>query len=121
MKKAIDLSGQKFGMLTARKRVSEYGTVPVRWMCVCDCGNECVRPSQHLRIGRAFSCGCSRQPRKATSETKQGNKMVTYFGQTKPLADWCSTLGLPYQKTYARLQRGWDPKSAFENKNPYQS
>jgi len=121
MKKAIDLSGEKYGMLTVNRRVSAYGQVPVRWLCVCDCGGECVRPSQHLRIGRAFSCGCSRKPRGKDHPVQQGNKMVTYFGQTRPLAEWCRVLDLNYQKVYARLQRGWDAKTAFENKSPYQS
>lgn len=121
MKKAIDLSGQKFGMLTVLERTSANGVVPVRWLCRCDCGKECDRPSQHLRIGRAFSCGCTRRARKETPEVKQGNRMIAYFGQTRPLADWCKMLNLNYQKTYARLQRGWDVKRAFENRSPYQS
>ena len=55
-----DISGQKFGKLTALKRVDgPYGKA--MWLCKCDCGVEKVAASQNLREGRTSSCGCSQK------------------------------------------------------------
>ena len=54
----IDLTNQKFGLLTAleptEKRVGSY----VVWKCLCDCGNYTEVPSGYLTIGQTKSCGC---------------------------------------------------------------
>lgn len=51
-----DITGQKFGKLTAIKRVSKIGE-PVKWECKCDCGNTCIVNKNNL--GRSTkSCGC---------------------------------------------------------------
>jgi len=58
-KKLIDISGQKFGRLTAirflRKNKSQY-----YWECKCDCGNVVEIDSGRLRSGATKSCGCLR-------------------------------------------------------------
>lgn len=53
---AKDLSGQKFNQLMVIERVSPVGE-PVKWKCVCDCGNECVVSGRNLLSGQK-SCGC---------------------------------------------------------------
>lgn len=53
--RASDLTGKKFGKLTAIKRVRGYG---VLWLCKCDCGNEAVAQGSGLRGGNNRSCGC---------------------------------------------------------------
>lgn len=56
MPKAVDLSGQRFGRLTAIERSS--GST---WRCLCDCGNEHFVASSVLRNGSVKSCGCLRR------------------------------------------------------------
>lgn len=51
----IDLSGQKFGRLTAINAVS-WG--PTSWLCRCDCGTEITIKQGNLRNGHTQSCGC---------------------------------------------------------------
>lgn len=58
-RRPADLSGKKFGMLTAKyatekrdKRGSVY------WHCVCDCGNEVDVTAAGLVHGNYHSCGC---------------------------------------------------------------
>lgn len=58
-RRPADLSGRKFGMLTAKyatekrdKRGSVY------WHCVCDCGNEVDVTAAGLVHGNYHSCGC---------------------------------------------------------------
>lgn len=54
----MDLTGQRFGRLTVLD-VAERGGGGVRWRCLCDCGNETVGRTGHLRAGSKTSCGCA--------------------------------------------------------------
>lgn len=58
MGKAIDITGQKFGRLTALYPTRKNGRFA--WHCKCDCGNECDVDSGNLRTGKQKSCGCLR-------------------------------------------------------------
>jgi hypothetical protein len=53
----IDITGQRFGRLTAvsrEKRVSKR----TFWLCRCDCGRETVVDRSNLKFGVTKSCGC---------------------------------------------------------------
>lgn len=39
MGECIDLTGQKFGLLTVIKREENTNTGNSRWLCKCECGN----------------------------------------------------------------------------------
>ena len=62
MSKMIDISGQKYGKLTAIKRVGSHkypsGTSLSLWECVCDCGNKVILTLPALRNHNTTSCGC---------------------------------------------------------------
>ena len=54
----IDLTGQQFGMLKVvrkGKKLNGHQT----WICICQCGNTCIKRSDHLRTGNTKSCGCA--------------------------------------------------------------
>lgn len=51
----IDISGQKYGMLTAVEPI--YGE-KTKWRCKCECGNEVIVSMANLRSGHTTSCGC---------------------------------------------------------------
>lgn len=51
----IDITGQKFGKLTALRYLGKS-----RWLCKCDCGEETIAVTNHLRSGHTISCGCIR-------------------------------------------------------------
>lgn len=53
-----DLTGQKFGRLTAIKRISPHGTRKIKWLCKCDCGNKTEVYASYLTVGDTRSCGC---------------------------------------------------------------
>ena len=57
MKYKYDLTGQKFGKLTALYPVPDKAH-RARWHCVCDCGNEKDVLQQNLSNGHVRSCGC---------------------------------------------------------------
>jgi hypothetical protein len=54
--KIIDLTGKKFGRLTAIKVAT--GTKKRSWECICDCGGKSVVDTDRLNNGRSRSCGC---------------------------------------------------------------
>lgn len=58
MRQPLDLTGQKFGRLTAIKKVGTNSQGNFMWLCLCDCGKETVVNSQRLKRGRTKSCGC---------------------------------------------------------------
>jgi hypothetical protein len=51
-----DLSGSKFGRLTAVDRYSKNGRL--FWRCICDCGNEAHVRADALYGEKTKSCGC---------------------------------------------------------------
>lgn len=57
MAKAMNLENQRYGRAIVLKRVENKGRY-VRWLCKCDCGNEFIALTQHLRSGSVKSCGC---------------------------------------------------------------
>lgn len=64
MAKAIDLTGQKFGKLTAlykvENHISKNGNKRIVWHCKCDCGNETDVLALNLTRNHTTSCGCAR-------------------------------------------------------------
>lgn len=61
----IDITGQKFGRLTAISLVSTKGGA--RFECVCDCGNKTIQRGYDLRKGVVVSCGCYNRERVSES------------------------------------------------------
>jgi nucleoside-diphosphate-sugar epimerase len=58
--KSLDLKDIKFGLLTAKEKISaskdkKYIT---KWKCLCDCGNYTEVTVGALRSGNTTSCGC---------------------------------------------------------------
>lgn len=54
-----DLTGQRFGRLTAVRYVCRRGGNSI-WECVCDCGETCQIAANNLKDGHTQSCGCQR-------------------------------------------------------------
>ena len=64
--KGIDITGQRFGRLTAIKLVPleerTWSNKERAWLCKCDCGNEIIVRQRNLRSARMTkSCGCLRK------------------------------------------------------------
>lgn len=62
----LDLTGQRFGRLTAKYYLTKTNTEKPRrhWVCGCDCGAETTVDISHLRSGHTRSCGCLLDDRK---------------------------------------------------------
>ena len=64
-RKAIDLTGQRFGRLVVLERIPTpkfYANRDAWWNCKCDCGKLHAASSRNLRM-RCRSCGCYRAER----------------------------------------------------------
>ena len=57
-KRAKDITGQVFGKLTAIKQLDREEGKTFKWLCKCECGNECIVPLDYLMQGTKNSCGC---------------------------------------------------------------
>lgn len=61
-KSVVDLSGQRFGRLSALYPTERRdGKGSVYWMCRCDCGNTVTVTESNLVYGTYRSCGCLRR------------------------------------------------------------
>lgn len=61
MPKALDLTGQKFGLLTVLQMNPERTAAgKIRWGVLCDCGTHKTMNGSHLTSGWVKSCGCTR-------------------------------------------------------------
>ena len=71
---AYDLTGQRFGRLQVLERVENHvqknGSMKVQYRCLCDCGNECVVQSTHLKSLHTTSCGCLQKENTGKSRLK---------------------------------------------------
>lgn len=56
----VDITGNKYGKLTAIRRVArpKSGSNKQYWLCRCDCGNDFVVIRANLTSGNTRSCGC---------------------------------------------------------------
>lgn len=72
-----NITGQKFGLLTAKERtdIRENSTLGYNWICQCDCGNIVSVPITYLKSGNTISCGCAKE---STGEKKISKKLTEY-------------------------------------------
>lgn len=53
----LDLTGERFGHLTAIEPARKKGINRTAWKCKCDCGNEVIVTTDRLRRSNTTSCG----------------------------------------------------------------
>lgn len=70
--KIEDLSGRRFGRLTALSYVYRSDIGHVYWRCRCDCGNEVTIRANSLLRGDTTSCGCYLREHNRELNTKHG-------------------------------------------------
>lgn len=66
----IDRTGQRFSKLVVVRRAEDGPKKGrrsrVRWLCICDCGNERIVAANYLQGGQIKSCGCSKHDPRPT-------------------------------------------------------
>lgn len=92
MSRINDLSGKKFGHLTAKEQRGRTKTGGVKWLCVCDCGEVRILPTSALTSGNTSSCGCNKKI--LTSIRKKTHGM----SKTVEYSTWCKMKERCYNK-----------------------
>lgn len=112
----VNISGQKFGRLTAVEQVETPNGVA--WRCVCDCGNETTLPANRLRYGKVNSCGCLRDEKISMVNRKHGESHTRLYNVWNGMRQRCKD---PNHKSYHNYGgRGitsceeWNDYSAFK-------
>lgn len=88
MAKRIDITGQKFGKLTALHFVGYDNHRQTLWKCRCDCGNYSVVRGYLLRTGKTKSCGCTRNGVDITGQIVGDYKAIERIGNCDGGALW---------------------------------
>ena len=84
----IDLTGQKFGRLTAIAREDKNGRSA--WRSRCECGKVVVVSGHALRRGLTKSCGCLRNERTSAANTTHGQSGGGNSARGKTYSIWAS-------------------------------
>ena len=71
-----DLTGQKFGKLTALEP-DGYARTSIRWKCQCECGNFTSVGSSKLTSGHTRSCGCLVSEKRAKMNKERATHNAT--------------------------------------------
>jgi len=64
----VDITGRRFGRLTALYRDGYNDSWHAMWVCRCDCGKQVRVEKSNLMYGKTRSCGCLK------SETMNRNR-----------------------------------------------
>lgn len=103
----LEISGEKFGRLTAieRMRVTVNGKRCTRWKCVCDCGNESYTTAHLLTTGRSKSCGClknelTKERNIARGRDTRGESKTRLYYVWKGVRQRCQSKKHVYYKYY---------------------
>lgn len=83
-----NLSGKRFGMLTAL-HVAEHQTHgSILWVCRCDCGNERNATASMLGSGHATHCGCQTSANMSSAKRSKLRKYKSDWERKKRAAGY---------------------------------
>lgn len=120
MAKALNITGERFGMLVAKKDIGSRNGRRI-WLCVCDCGGESKLTVGSLRSGNSMRCDGHRSETAKTTFTRHGakaNKQTSYeYVVWTLMRDRCNN---PNNKSYGyyggrgiSIDPKWDDFSVF--------
>lgn len=95
-----DISGQKFGRLTAISKTNKTSKDHyVIWLCQCECGNTCEVDLHSLQRGNTQSCGCLQKERMFEKNSQRRKDLLNKrFGKLTVIEDDGSKDGHHYWK-----------------------
>jgi hypothetical protein len=83
-----DLTGQRFGRLTATAPGPRLDCGALTWICRCDCGAETKCTTGSLRNGHSKSCGCLHSEKTTERLTKHGHSRVVSGRRSPEYTAW---------------------------------
>jgi len=96
MTESIDITGQKFGRLTAEFLSYKKRKYVQYWSFLCDCGNRKIIGKSPVMRGTTNSCGCIHTER----ITIHGGAYSAEYSTWHALKDRCYATGTKYFKNY---------------------
>lgn len=78
-----DITGQKFGRLTALYRLHNYHKTGTWWLCICDCGNLKEVNLRNLQNSNTKSCGCLIKAGNHRTHDKTGTRLYQIWNGMK--------------------------------------
>jgi hypothetical protein len=109
---AKDVSGQKFGLLTAVERLPQYIRGETYYRCICECGREKIASYSNLMGGHVKSCN-------RKFHTKDFSILHIELDKTKKIYTVYRHVA-PNGKSYVGITRQ-EPKRRFQNGYGYHS
>lgn len=122
--RAKDITGEKFGKLTALEKTNERSSNgSVIWKCICECGNAKNVSLKHLTKDTTISCGCMTEPaylnnfNKAIEKNRKENFVegtnIHSISRTAPKSN--NTSGVP-GVTWVKNRKKWSARITFQGK-----
>lgn len=108
-KRSQNIAGKRFGNLVPLEEVEKTKRGQTIWLCVCDCGNLCLKRADVIKSGDAKSCGCLRKRlaieklEKAQITIKEKSKNVKsdrLYRVWQSMKDRCTNPKTPSYKYY---------------------
>jgi hypothetical protein len=93
---ARDYTGQRVGKLLVLRREGSQNKA-VTWLCVCDCGNTCIKV---LANGRTNSCGCYQAETRAAGRPKHGKFHSRVYRIWQAMKNRCYNENQPHYPRY---------------------
>ena len=107
----MDLTGQRFGRLTAEKPAGVNSCRRHMWLCQCDCGKSAKVSIGNLRNGNTSSCGCLHSEVCRKAKTIHGMTGSPEPGVWAKIKDRCLNPERPGYHYYGgrgvKMDRGW--------------
>ena len=98
----IDITGERYGRLTAVKYIGSNKGQGSLWLFRCDCGAYVVKMAGNVRHGNTRSCGCLRRELRAArnkAEATHGESKTRLYGVWHGMKERCTS---PTHKDYPR-------------------
>ena len=108
--KADDLTGKKFGKLTAIKltapELTRKGMKMTTWLCRCECGRERIVRSTYLKRGQVTYCGECMPPDWLNAKNRKC-RYCEFSTWNKKTADWQCSKGKDVSKVESVCPEFW--------------
>lgn len=119
MGKNIDITGKRFGKLTAIEISGKSKNGAILWLCKCDCGNIRNVISTNLRSGSTVSCGCLGKENARKASTKHGLSNTKIYSKHRSMNARCYNEKTRQYKWYGgrsiQVCDEWRGKEGFIN------
>ena len=114
-----DLSGERFGRLTAVEYSHTGKDRHSYWICKCDCGNEVAVSSNALKRGGVRSCGCLQRESIIARDLKHGKCHTRIYRIWSCMKTRCYNPNFRYYGRYGgrgiKICDDWIGDSGFQN------